>query len=168
MCVCIIYIYIYNGGAGPGTERGEERRALFFAGSQRNTTTNEPLPLSPVRKRVGMTHFGKRHPCYSLFSKRAVTGGEGKKNPPLILGCALRPSAPYRDRARTSEAPELSAPPPVTGNHHQQHHRQHHQQHHRQPPTAPPFSSSRRPWVSCSARSRQARKRMQSIGTKKT
>ena len=35
-------------------------------GSQRTTTTNEPLPLVPVRKRVGMSHFVKSPLAYSV------------------------------------------------------------------------------------------------------
>ena len=37
------------------------RGSAFFVlpGSQRTTDANEPLPLCPVRKRVGMIHFVK-------------------------------------------------------------------------------------------------------------
>ena len=40
-------------------------------GSQTTTTTNEPLPLVPVSERVGMTHFVKSPPGYSLFGNKA-------------------------------------------------------------------------------------------------
>ena len=49
-----------------------------FPGSQRTTTTNTPLPLRPVRERVGMAHFVKSPPGYSLFSNKAVTGSGGR------------------------------------------------------------------------------------------
>ena len=42
--------------------RQMSKRAHSSPGSQRNTITNEPLLLVPVRKKVGMTHFVKSPP----------------------------------------------------------------------------------------------------------
>ena len=53
---------------------------LLLSGSQRTTTTNEPLPLFPVCKRVGMSRSVKS-PGYSLFSNKAVTGSGGIVSP---------------------------------------------------------------------------------------
>ena len=43
-------------------------------GARESLTKNEPLTLCPVSKRVGMTHFVKSPPGYSLFSNKALTG----------------------------------------------------------------------------------------------
>ena len=45
---------------------------MLPSGSHRTTTTNEPLPLVPVRKRVGMTHFCQEPLVYSLSSNEAA------------------------------------------------------------------------------------------------
>ena len=57
------YIYIYDRNTtcdiAWSCRHAGMQVCRYVAGSQRTTTTNEPLPLVPVSKRVRMTRFVK-------------------------------------------------------------------------------------------------------------
>ena len=92
-----MYIYIYiERERVPVTDYGcpergdlcctgrQDCQVVFSSGSQRTTTTNEPLPLCPVSKRAGMTRFVESQLVTACLVTRLQLAVGEIFNPPLI------------------------------------------------------------------------------------